>query len=177
MSVNVVQWFVFVVVCASSSLLEAQQAIVIPQRRPVEHRAPPVPALPTDAENVKPLTMNVVIHGQPGMVLRTKDRILVRTDQREWLFARNPVDPRRVSAQVVDHAGKLVIGYEESDVRNLLGLNGWAEVLQSTSPLADRQGFKIGRLNDGVDLELLKAADQRFPQYKMLEVADWLEDR
>ena len=111
------------------------------------------------------------------MVLRTRDRILVKTDQREWLFERNPVDPRRVTAKVVDHAGKLVVGYEESDVRNLLGLNGWAEVLQSTSPLADRQGFKIGRLNDGVDLELLKAADQRFPQYQMLEVADWLEDR
>lgn len=177
MSMHVFRLSVFVIACASSPLLEAQQAIVIPERRPVEQRAPPVPALPPDAENIKPVTMNVVIHGQPGMVLRTRDRVLVKTGQREWLFKRNPVDPRRVSAKVVDHAEKLIIGYEESDVRNLLGLNGWAEVLQSTSPLSDRPGFTIGRVNDGVDLELLEPAEGRFPQWRVLEVAEWLEDR
>jgi hypothetical protein len=174
---NLLRLSVFVVACASSSLLEAQQAITMPQRRPVEHRAPPVPALPANADDVKPATITVLIQGQPGVVLRTRDRILVKISQREWLFERNSVDPRRVSAKVVDHPGKRVIGYEESDVRNLLGLNGWAEVLQSTSHLAGRPGFTIGRVNEGVDLELLKPADQRFPEYKMLEVTEWLEDR
>ena len=49
--------------------------------------------------------------------------------RQEWLFEQNPVDPRRVSAWLIDHDTHVIVLHEESDVRNALGLNGWANVL------------------------------------------------
>jgi hypothetical protein len=84
-----------------------------------------------------------------------------------------------VSAAVVEHAEKVIVIYAESDVRNLLGLNGWAAVLALTSETsfsADADS-RIQRVRAGVDEQLLRPCQSRFPTYKVLEVADWLEHK
>jgi hypothetical protein len=63
-------------------------------------------------------------------VARTADRIHVRVVDAgvEWLFVRNPVDPRRVSARRVDHARRVIVEYDESELQ-LNGIaRGWADV-------------------------------------------------
>jgi hypothetical protein len=63
-------------------------------------------------------------------VTRTADRVHVAAGpDREWLYVRNPVDPRRVSATLVDHKSQTLVVYDESDLRNTLGIRGWADVL------------------------------------------------
>lgn len=165
-----------VALCASGPLLEAQHQIVSPKRLALEQKPTPLPSLPADADRVEPTTMDVVLDGHAGHVLRTTQQILVVTEKREWLFQRNGLDPRRVSATIVEHAAKAIIQYEESDLRNLLGINGWAEVLAFTSDSsASSQALKVERVRSGVDALLLRPAVVRFPQYKCFEVADWLE--
>jgi hypothetical protein len=88
---------------------------------------------------VKPLTLSAVIHAAPATgpahtlrqtITRTADRIHVAADdRREWLFERNAIDSRRVSAALVEHASRVIVLYEESDLRNRLGIRGWADVL------------------------------------------------
>ena len=61
---------------------------------------------------------------------RTVDRIhLMGTEGREWLFERNPVDPRRVSATMVEHASKTIVLYGDSDLQMVLGIRGWSDIL------------------------------------------------
>lgn len=109
-----------------------------PIRRPHDARPVLPPELPPAADFVKPLTFDVVVRrqGQKGpahtvrqTVSRARDRIHMALGDREWLFQRNPVDPRRVSGQIIDHAKRAIVLHEESDLRNMLGLNGWADVL------------------------------------------------
>jgi hypothetical protein len=121
--------------------------------------------------------MEAVSHGEPRKVLRTVNRILVSTREREWLFERNSIDPRRVAATVVEHADKTVVIYGESDVRNLLGLNGWAEVLALTSETSASPALTVERIRQGVDDQLLRPCQTRFPTYKVIEIADWLESK
>jgi hypothetical protein len=87
---------------------------------------------------VTPVTVEIVIERTPGhdteppdrqTVSRTRDRIHTSMEAREWLFERNAVDPRRVSAQLVDHASRSIVQHEESDLRHTLGVSGWADVL------------------------------------------------
>ena len=64
------------------------------------------------------------------VVSRTADTIhIAGSDRREWLFERNTIDPRRVSAAVVEHASQTIVLYEESDLRMMFGIRGWADVL------------------------------------------------
>jgi hypothetical protein len=104
-------------------------------------------------------------------------RAVVTTKNREWLFQRNSVDSRRVSATITEHPEKAVVEYAESDVRNLLGINGWAEVLKLTSTDADKAGITIVSATAGVDEGLLRPSHVRFPGYKLFDVADWLEGK
>jgi hypothetical protein len=165
-----------VALCASGSTLEAQHRIVAPKRLAPEQQPPLLPPLPADADHVQPTTMDVVLDGHAGHVLRTTQRILVATEKREWLFQRNSLDPRRVSATIVEHSAKAIVQYEESDLRNLLGINGWAEVLNLTAESnASDQALKVERVRAGVDATLLRPSVIRFPEYQYFEVADWLE--
>jgi hypothetical protein len=166
-----------VAVCASSSVLEAQHQFVLPKRRAVEPSPPLLPALPNDADALEASTIEIQLHGQPGKVLRSARRILVTTKNREWLFQRNSVDARRVSATITEHPEKAVVEYAESDVRNLLGINGWADVLKLTSTDADKAGITIVSVRAGVDEGLLRPSHVRFPGYKLFDVADWLEGK
>lgn len=111
----------------------------VPKRRTPD--APPVapPALPAVAERVTPLTLNATIRRKPTQgpvetlqqtISRTADRIHIgASNGREWLFERNPRDPRRVSAALVEHASKAIVLYEDSDLRMMLGIRGWVDVL------------------------------------------------
>jgi hypothetical protein len=83
------------------------------------------------------MTVEVVVRRQPAgepastirrTINRSAARVHVLDRNREWLFERNPVDPRRASATLVDHAAHALIRYEESELRNMLGFSGWASV-------------------------------------------------
>jgi hypothetical protein len=112
---------------------------LLPTRR--EADAPPegAPDLPPGAEGVTPVTVQAVLHRQPlageartmrQTVHRTADRIHVASSAGwEWLFERNVRDPRRLFAWAIDHAARVIVVYDESDLRAALGLRGWASVL------------------------------------------------
>lgn len=110
----------------------------IPNRtqRPPAPAAPP--ELPAEALDLRPLTLEVSGRS-PGAggsppdaqhVTRTLDRVHVRMSAaREWLYTRNPLDPRRVSAVMIDHRQRLLVTHEESELRNAFGIRGWLDVL------------------------------------------------
>ena len=112
--------------------------LAVPTRRAPD--APPAepPALLTGAEHVTPLTLRASVRRQlvggrvqtlQQTIARTADRVHIASNGREWLFERNPRDPRRVSASLVEHHSKAIVLYEESDLRMMLGIRGWADVL------------------------------------------------
>lgn len=199
---------------------------------------PPMPAeLPPGADDVTPLTLEVVIRRQytdnattvvRQTVSRTLDRVHVEVaGGREWLFERNPLDPRRVSGLLVDHASRTIVLHEESDLRNMLGINGWADVLligfdpsalsllKPTGQARTLGGIRLmryaaeqkdagvsevwwnqeqalpaafvtiaggrstrvstERLRSGVKPERLRSPSVRFPAYKLVDLAEWLE--
>jgi hypothetical protein len=113
--------------------------LTVPKRRAAD--APPAvpPPLPPAAESITPTTIEIAVRRGPTSrgskalrqtVARTSERIhLTGEDRREWLFERNPVDPRRVSATMTEHPSKTIVLYGESDLRMSLGIRGWADVL------------------------------------------------
>lgn len=146
-------------VCAlivTSSLVQAERTGTLPGQRSVNEGADPwvlavptrraadappsaPPALPTGADRVTALTMTAIVRRQSTSgraetlrqtISRTADRIhIAASNGREWLFERNPRDPRRVSASIIEHASHAIVLYEESDLRMMLGIRGWADVL------------------------------------------------
>jgi hypothetical protein len=119
-----------------------------PRRQTVSPPQPP-PALPAEAQVLSPVVLEVVIEGGSGeapaerrqTVTRTADRVHVAAPGgREWLYLRNPVDPRRVSGLLIDHPTRTIVAYEESDLRNALGIRGWLDVLTL--------GFDAGALQE-----------------------------
>jgi hypothetical protein len=99
-----------------------------------------LPPLPAAASALAPMTFELVAtsetpEGPRGKttqtVLRTADRVLLVPEGggSEWLFQRNPVDNRRVSGYLVDHARRQVLVHHDSDLRNRMRLHGWADVL------------------------------------------------
>jgi hypothetical protein len=121
--------------------LDADRPIVIarPARRSPEAPPPGPPNLAAGAGRVSPMTLQVVTTQTPRQgpvretrqtIARTATRIHTRGDDgREWLFEQNPVDPRRVSAHLIDHGQRTIVEHEESDLRNMVGVTGWADVL------------------------------------------------
>jgi hypothetical protein len=114
-------------------------AVTRPARRAPDAPPAPPPDLPAGADGVEPVTLGVVIvreisgggeHVVRQTIARTRDRIHVTAGGgREWLFEQNPLDRRRVSGQLVDHARRTIVTHEESDLRNMLALTGWSDVL------------------------------------------------
>lgn len=118
----------------------AASAIELPVRTAVPVPAlPGPPALPPGADGLAPLAFRATIvwqgvQGEQRVVqdiTRTVERVrLVPEGSRsEWLFERNPVDTRRAAGYLVDHDAREILAHQESDLRNRLGLNGWADVL------------------------------------------------
>lgn len=113
--------------------------LVRPTRRAPDAPPFPPPELPAAARHIQPMTLEAVVRQKlPAggsrstrqTITRTAERIHLRAEKaREWLFERNPLDPKRVSAWLVDHKSRVVVVYEESELRNTMGINGWADVL------------------------------------------------
>ena len=210
---------------------------VPPTRRAPD--APPLspPELPSAGEHVTPLTLELVTLYQLGKsathrvrqtVSRARNRIHIAFGNgREWFFERNMVDSRRVSGWLIVHASRTVVLHEESDLRNRLGVNGWADLLMlgldpgvlrqlkptgqtrtingirfvKQAPLeanarisdvwwseqhalpsafvmshgAGSTRVTIERLREGVTADLLTSPISRFPAYRMVDLAEWLE--
>lgn len=214
-------------------------AVSRPVRRAPDAPPAPPPDLPPGADGVEPVTLGVVIvretsgggeHVVRQTIARTRDRIHVTAGGgREWLFERNPVDQRRVSGQLVDHARRTIVTHEESDLRNMLAVAGWSDVLlmgldatalrrftptgqarmlaglRFVRHVTDQQGaavsdvwwnqdralasaftirhaagatrVSVDTMTQGVNAELLRPPSSRFPGYKVIDLAEWLEGR
>ena len=138
--------------------------------------------LPPGADRFAPEAFDIAVRVQPieagpktwtEKIRRTVDRIHLSSNGREWLFERNPRDPRRVSGTLIDHAAKALIFHDESDLRNMLGINGWADALN----LGSEPGFAVRRIPRRVDAAVLRKPAERFPDYKLFDLAEWLEGR
>ena len=186
---------------------------LMPVRTGAAPAARVLPSLPPGADRVTPLTLHVRISTRASgraserrqTVTRTADRVhIVHGDAAptaagggtggvEWLFERNPVDPRRASATYVSHAAKTIVTYSDSDLLTMLGIPGWAHVLTmgmdpgilgrvtpSSAPRVidapDGTRLVIERASATVDLQLVQPADLRFPSYRVVNLADWLEE-
>jgi hypothetical protein len=219
-----------------STLTEGAGPLLIPARRSPASPPTAPPALPAAAEKVTPLTLETQVRRQAGKrvesirqtVTRTADRVhTVSSDGREWLFERNSRDGRRGFGTLIDHPNRALILYDESDLRNMLGIRGWAQVLslgfdhelledlqrktvtrtidtlRVVRHATDRkdvelrevlwsetdflpggftsmQGgaslqFSVQRIRAGVDAALLRPAAERFPAYRVIDLAEWLE--
>jgi len=100
-------------------------------RRTPDDPPPPPPDLPPGAERVTPLTVEVRVELQRTEAetrtirqtfTRTADRIHLASNNEEWLFVRNAKDARRVTGFFIEHASRTVVVFEESDLRNMLGI-------------------------------------------------------
>lgn len=208
---------------------------VLPDRKPAAGPVDMPSALPDEAETIAPSTIELETTGG-GLALtvhtvtRTADRMHIRIDaDREWLYLRNPTDPRRVSALFVEHSSKAIVHYEDSELRNTLGIPGWLDVLalgfdptaleqmtrtadvrtafgltfrryaasRSDHPVADAwwstdellplsvtsrsssraqpMSVTIRQIRSDVDRRLLESPANRFPQYRQVDLPDWLE--
>ena len=126
--------------------------LTIPTRRVTNAEPVGPPSLPASADSIAATTVELIVSrrvvtGRPSIirhtVSRTADRIhIVGSDRREWLFERNPIDRRRVSATLVEHAAEAIILYAESDLRMTLGIRGWADVLAFGFDLESLNGYK-----------------------------------
>lgn len=204
-------------------------APVLPARRLSMPAPEAPPALPPGADRVQPLTLDVRLTTRTNgrtetrvqTVTRAADRIHVATATGvEWLFERNPVDPRRVAASAVRHGERTIVVYGESDLRMALGIPGWAHVLtmgvdaraltpaaaeartvaglrflktgiesangthtlwwnaEQLLPLeyaARENGLTVVKITPGTEPSRLWAPEVRFPGYRVMEFADWLE--
>jgi len=149
----------------------------------------PIDQLPAELWNVAPATITLLVHERAAgrksavkhVVSRTSDRVhLALPDGREWLFTRNALDPRRASGFLVHHGRRAIVVHEESDLRNWLGIRGWVDVLalgeETASPRSDLTVRVVREsVRPGVDGSLLRAPSERFPDYRVLDLAEWLE--
>lgn len=114
------------------------EGFVRPERR-VAPPAPVAPVLPPELAEVPDHTLTVTLEMEGDaraaarrtrVVSRTTDRVHVAESRDvEWLFRRNPIDRARVSGVLVEHREQRLVVYDESDLRNLLGIEGWAGVV------------------------------------------------
>ena len=240
--------------CASGAPAQADQTPptselavpVMPMRKGAPPVSRPLAELPAGADRVTPLTLHVRITTRAAgrvskrrqTVTRTVDRVHVAglgggnpardaAGGVEWLFERNPVDPRRASATYVAHATKTIVTYSDSDLQTMLGIPGWAHILtMGVDPAILREAtassetrtigglrfahmtggaghplaslwwnaeqllpaeFASGDTHDGTrlaierasataDLQLVQPAELRFPGYRVVTLADWLEE-
>jgi len=179
---------------------------------PVRKGAQPAPRaltpLPPGAERVTPLTLYVRVTTRASGRVSERRQTMTRTADRvhvgngdvagaasgvEWLFERNPVDPRRASATYVAHGAKTIVVYSDSDLQTMLGIPGWAHILTMgvdpailagvtpssatrTIDTPDGTRLVIERASATVDLQLVQPAELRFRDYRVANLADWLEE-
>jgi hypothetical protein len=110
----------------------------IPMRRAVnaagDAASMSAPALPKGADRIPPITFEMVVSAGGAQsakqkVTRTVDHLHLATREREWLFERNIQDQRRVYGFLTDHPSRTIVTYDESELRLLMGVRGWSDVL------------------------------------------------
>jgi hypothetical protein len=143
--------------------------ITLPMRRGAD--APPTapPNLPAAAERVPAVTVAATIRRTPlngrtqrddRTISRTVDRVHIAEKGREWLFERNVRDPRRVSGFLTYHDARAIVSYEESDLRIMLGIRGWSDVVAL--------GFEVDTLREHTPTEETRMIEgTRFRRYLM----------
>lgn len=136
--------------------------LVQPVRQRME-RVLRLPELPAAAERIAPLTLHLVLTPEGGpprevvqqKVTRTAARVhIVASDGAEWFFEQNPLDTRRGSGYLVQHAIRTIIVHEDSELRNLLGLTGWAQILSlgyDTETLSNLSATPAARVLNGIE--------------------------
>jgi hypothetical protein len=114
---------------------EVVDAIDLPSRRSPPSPVAPPPDVP--AALVAPLALTLSLERvdpaggrRRETIARSSDHVHIeRSDEAvEWLFIRNPRDPRRVAARWVDHAKRVIVEYDESELRVMGIARGWADV-------------------------------------------------
>lgn len=172
---------------------------VSPARRGAALPAPaPPPSLPPGADAVTPQTIRLMVTAlAQGRAVRSARQTVTRTldhvhialaDGTEWLFERNPLDHRRVSGFAMLHSARVVVAYSDTDLRAMLGITGWAQVLTFGCANSDllpteclsRDGTsrtKVEHVSATIDRRLVTMPAERFPGYREVNVADWLEDQ
>jgi hypothetical protein len=113
-------------------------AFELPTRRSETPAAVPLPEVPAALIAPAEVTLELETTSTRGgrtvrrreSVARSAHRIHVRgvDDPIEWLFVQNPVDPRRVSGSLIDHAKHVVLEYDEAELRMGGIARGWADV-------------------------------------------------
>ncbi len=205
--------------CASAGPARAAQAPasdlavpVLPVRKGTPPRVRTPVELPPGADRVAPLTLHLRITTRAAGRVSERSQTVTRTAKRvhvasvadgspahsadggvEWLFERNPVDPRRASATYVAHATRTIVTYSDSDLQTMLGISGWAHILTmgvdpailaGVTPFSaprsidmpDGTRLVIERASATTDLQLVQPAELRFPAYRVVTLADWLEE-
>lgn len=160
---------------------------VLPVRTAPPDAEEPPPALPPEALDVTPsvLEVHAATDGPTAarqIVTRTVDRVLIESPgNREWLFVRSPTDVRRASAMWTDHATKTIVVYDDSDLRRTMGIRGWFDVIAPTLDAGGRRApsgtdtVTVRQRHVDVDLGRVASPITRFPNYRQLDYADWLE--
>lgn len=172
---------------------------VSPERRGAALPSPaPPPALPPGADAVPPQTIRLMVtalakgraaRSARQTVTRTSEQVhLALADGTEWLFVRNPIDHRRVSGFNMLHASRVVVSYSDTELRTMLGITGWAHILTfgcdgvELLPTActSRDGAsrtRVEHVSATIDRRLVAMPAERFPDYREVDLADWLEDQ
>lgn len=113
---------------------------VFGERPGKRYGAPPeIPDLPDGLERLEPATLIIDTHISHGIRINTVTRKVTRTADRvhvenlagrqQWLFVRNPLDPRRVFGQLIDNQEQAILEYHESDLADADVGYGWADIL------------------------------------------------
>jgi hypothetical protein len=141
----------------------------LPVRRSQAPQGAALPALPSALRAPPDVTLELETTrvGAGGSVTRHQDvarsadhlHIRLAEEGLEWLFVRNPLDERRVSATLVDHRQRAIIEYAESELRTGGIARGWADVvclgvgtdtlqqLEPTGRSLNRFGFDFSELS------------------------------
>ena len=130
----------------TSFFADAFKKIHLGERIDRKYEAPPsLPDVPDMMEHLQPLRASAQIVNHSGDRTYHSSLVFNRSDKRvqveykdreqEWLFVRNPVDNRRVSAFLIDHNEHAILDYPQSDLLDTKVVNGWAEVMALGLPL------------------------------------------
>jgi hypothetical protein len=142
-----------------------REGLRFPARRTADVAPETPPELPADSEQIIPSTIRV----GGRTIARSRERVTVAGGDREWFFQRNTIDPRRASGALIIHAQRLIVSYEESDLLVALRVRGWTDVL------AIGVGEQGAETTPGVSGAALEEPYVRFPNYRTLDVTEWLE--
>ena len=122
----------------------AESALAAPIEEPARRSLPSAPTPPPEVPAVlagpRDVTLSLARRSTAGAsgavtteretIARCADRVHIeRADAAiEWLFVRNAVDSRRVAGILVDHRQRVIVDYDESELRMTGIARGWADV-------------------------------------------------